>query len=275
MVVVPQQLIERLQEVKNSSDSSQRIGGGDSLDMQMHRILNVKHLDDSEKWKQYQQVLQRFLHIAEQKRQPINVPVMDRDSVKMDNELVEEIAETFTRHYRSDARKLLKMIAAHSDVIRWDKDRHVYVHNQKLPGANIVDIMHSIVRLRRHADPPPGWIEVMEVLKDLNIPITYINNPDALSYLGQDPYRQPSMLASSEPSSVFRSTITASSPYTPPLTRARSQIPKRQTRPTVFDTPSPSILPSRPSRLSSRGEDFRPLSPPPTSVLRRWESFKP
>jgi len=63
MIVVPQELIARL----NNGGGEKTGGSSDSLDTEMHRILNDKRLDDNDKWKQYQQVLQRHLHFSANK----------------------------------------------------------------------------------------------------------------------------------------------------------------------------------------------------------------
>lgn len=261
MVLVPQEFIGRLQETKSATDTKQQsVADNDSLDMQMNTILNSKNLDDSEKWKQYQQVLQRFLRVAEQKRQPIELPIVgDATTPSLDNEQVDEIADTFTRHYRSDARKLLKMVARHSDVLRWDRNRRVYIDNKLLPGANIVDIMHAIVRLRRHMDPPPGWEQVMTVLRDLNIPITHIHNPNALEFLGYDSTRQPTMASGN-------STFASSSPYSTPREQSRIQ------RLSVFDTPPSSARSRLPRLVRELSEAQESVS---SSTPRRWETWRP
>ena len=69
MVVVPQELIDRLNSNNVMTQPRQQSSAG-GLDTEMHRILNDKHLDDVEKWKQYQQVLRRFLHLTSQQRGP-------------------------------------------------------------------------------------------------------------------------------------------------------------------------------------------------------------
>jgi len=74
MVVVPQELIERMREGEPTPPVGRGSGGG--LDAEMHRILNDKRLDDNEKWKQYQQILQRFLHASAAKRRGISIPIV-------------------------------------------------------------------------------------------------------------------------------------------------------------------------------------------------------
>lgn len=187
MVVVPQELIERLQTGEDGRRSD------NSLDAEMHHILNDKRIDDGEKWKQYQQVLQRFLHFSASKREPINLPVVETEIGKTQERmhrtasaLVDELVDTFPKIYKGDARNLLRAMARTGDLVSWDGEGAVYVRNVKIPNSNIVDIMHNIVRVRKVDRLPVGWREVMGALKEMNIPTEYINNPTALQMLGRE-----------------------------------------------------------------------------------------
>jgi hypothetical protein len=242
MVVVPQELVERLREGTPAGS----VGGGSGktgLDAEMNRILNDKRLDDSEKWKQYQQVLHRFLHFSANRRHGITLPIVEqqKQGVKEEQEetaadgsdvtadrarresaaLVEELVETVPKIYRTEARNLLRFMSRTTPVT-WDAKGAVYVNGQKVPSSNIVDVLHGVVRARRTDRLPPGWTEVMGALKDANVPKEYVSNPAALRFLGVG-------------------LDTASSPWS---------------------TPSPRATPMR-ERLRQRPPFARPTSPRP------------
>ena len=142
------------------------------------------------KWKLYQQVLQRFLHITSANRQPVNIPKVenkDESNNKPINENeIEDIVDSLPIAYRNESRALLRtLIKRGADHIRWDDIGTVYVNGIRLSNSNIVDIIHSIVRTRKTSHLPNGWVQVRRVLKDMNEPSTYIGNPAALQFLGR------------------------------------------------------------------------------------------
>lgn len=188
MVVVPQEFIDRL---RSDGGGSAESSTSDSLDAEMNRILNDKRLDDREKWKLYQQVLQRFLHFAAQNREPINLPIVEPTNV------INDIVESFPQMYQRDARNLLRIMMRNKQLVRWDDDGTVYVnYDEKIPRSNIEDILHCIVRERKVDRIPVGWNQVLKALHQMNAPTEYINNPAALLYLNvrspKAPGRSPS-----------------------------------------------------------------------------------
>ena len=243
MVIVPPELIARLEHNNTSHQSS---SSSSNLDAEMTRILNDKRLADNDKWKLYQQVLQRHLHVSATKREPIGLPIVDTEMGLVESKmqrsaaaLVDEIVESFPKIYKSEARSLLRCMARKGDLISWDSDGFVYVENKIIPNSNIVDILHSIVRARKVNPLPTGWREVMQALKDMHIPITYINNEEAKRFLGhevvdppitspgtssyQSPGRTPMMnrlrprakLSPSRPTTTTASSLDSWEPFTP------------------------------------------------------------
>lgn len=197
MVVVPQELLTRIQNNQQQHDTSTYTGG---LDDEMQRILNDKRsTDDGEKWKLYQQVLQRYLHVSTANRKPINLPIIEtsNNQATIDDDEEEEgggggdsldveIIESLPYIYRVESRGLLRALRRRGkNVIRWNRNGVVYVHGELIPNSNIVDIIHNIVRARKTTHLPSGWIEVMRVLKDMNIPSTYIGNSNASDFLNR------------------------------------------------------------------------------------------
>ncbi|EFA11980.1 hypothetical protein TcasGA2_TC001494 [Tribolium castaneum] len=46
------------------------------LDREMRRIIELKHIDDNEKWTLYNQVLQRYLKVINRSRKPVTIPMI-------------------------------------------------------------------------------------------------------------------------------------------------------------------------------------------------------
>ena len=251
MVVVPPELIARLEHT-NSTAAAQPASIS-NLDTEMTRILSDKRLADNDKWKLYQQVLQRHLHVSAVKREPINLPIIDTEMALAEDRmqrtsiaLVDELVESFPKIYKSEARALLKAMANRDDLVSWDSDGFVYVNNKKIPNSNITDIMHSIVRARKIDPLPAGWHEVMQALKDMRIPSTFVNNEAALRFLGREivpsPITSPGTALYSSPdksmSSLLKKARASASPSrttTPASTPIARRLRSRQDK-------SPSML---------------------------------
>src|SRR5436190_2710908 len=235
MVIVPPELIARLE---HNNNSTQQVSSS-SLDAEMSRILSDKRLADNDKWKLYQQVLQRHLNIN------ACINIVDTDMGLIQNNmqrtaaaLVDEIVESFPKIYKSEARSLLRTMARNGDRISWDSSGFVYVQNKMIPNFNIVDILHSIVRARKSNPLPTVWHEVMQAMKEMHIASTYINNVDALRFLGHE-VAEPSII------SPGRGMYHSPPIRTPILNRLRPRADK-----------SPSRIPT------SNLENWEPFTPP-------------
>lgn len=196
MIIVSPDVLQRIQNAQPSSASSSssatgvsKVVGGDTvseLDREMTRLLNNKNLGDQDKWEQYQQVLQRYLHFATQKRKPIQLPIveMDVEDVDRNNSVLgdDQIVETFTKNYKKDVVNFLRALNGKKDLIRWDDEGAVYIHGEKIPHSNIIDLLHDVIRVRKSIQHP-GWEQLMLLLNEINIPTEFVTNPFAREYL--------------------------------------------------------------------------------------------
>ena len=86
MVLVPHDSVARLQEKPTAPTPQSQMN---SLDSDMDLIMRTKYADNSEKWKRYNDVLQRYLHFAGENRKPIRIELGSlegkQDTVKNDD----------------------------------------------------------------------------------------------------------------------------------------------------------------------------------------------
>jgi len=150
--------------------------------------------------------------------------------------------------YKSKARGLLQQIARHSDVINCDTNGTVFVHNQPIPGSNIVDILHSIVRARKLTFKPVGWYPVMAALKTMNIPREYISNNEALRLLGYMEKETPFTFTAASADAAAPSHLVTSTP----IAQRLRTLPHRR---------AGGIKPTLEARSDRRWESFN-TSPP-------------
>lgn len=147
----------------------------------MLSLLNNKTLSDQDKWSQYQQVLQRYLHFASQKRKPVQIPVIDMQTQKYNSLSPEELVATLPKLYKSKGLNLLKHISKRHEKIDWNDNGLVFIDGEIVPNSNIIDLLHDIVRSRK-ATQPQGWKQLLHALKDISTPVEFINNPFARHY---------------------------------------------------------------------------------------------
>lgn len=194
MIIVSPEVLQRVQNTQHStvSAASSKVSGDtfSELDREMYRLLNNKNMSDNEKWDQYQQVLQRYLHFASQKRRPVQLPIVDMSESGKPSSLAgpqssignEELVDTFTKTYKKDVRNFLKVLDGKKDLVNWDSDGVVYIEGNKIPHSNIIDLLHDVIRARKSTQPP-GWKQLMHVLKEINIPNEFVTNPFSREYL--------------------------------------------------------------------------------------------
>jgi uncharacterized protein YjdB len=134
----------------------------------MKDILKKK-MSDRDKWTMYNQVLQSYLHIAEEKRQPLRVPL--ESDIDFIGDLVLSSVPPSNKAKAHDLYKILR----HSSNIKWNDSDKVSIDGLSITGSNIVDLIHDILRQRRDVNPI-GWKEFAKGLRDLNIPKEFVGN---------------------------------------------------------------------------------------------------
>lgn len=110
MVLVPQDLGSHMQASVHANQSYQS-----ELDNAMKSVLYQTNINDYEKWKLYQQTLQRYLHYSNQLRQPVSLPIISEEKETASSEtfhkqslpLLHEIVESVSKTFRKRAQLLL------------------------------------------------------------------------------------------------------------------------------------------------------------------------
>lgn len=174
-----------------------------SLDQDMENILKSK-VNDEEKWKLYQQTLQRYLHFIKQGRQPIPIGIPhtsnnDQEDVSQpknnehyeyesekENKITkyekEEILNIIPKTYRNKADAVINKLKSHSDRISWNDQGVVSIDGETLSGSNITDLIGDILRPLKRKQPT-GSDKFLHFLYDINLPMECVGNPDRCLYL--------------------------------------------------------------------------------------------
>ena len=179
MVLVPSETVAKI----NEKPASTRTPGDvlSSLDQQMHHALQQRG-DDSEKWKHYEQLLQKFMHFVNEERKPIQLPVTSSSSEPSPYptpSLRDQLLNVVPHPSKSRASTLYERLES-APNIQWDESGTVTINDIKYPGANIVDFINDVVRNRKNPQAT-HWYEFASALSSLKIPHSRIRNSGYLN----------------------------------------------------------------------------------------------
>ena len=199
MVLVPEGTVERFQQRQQvlTPPVTQQLK---NLDSEMTDILTDKHLDDEEKARRYNQVLQRYLTFYDQRKgQPLSVKITTptvtktEQSTEVSNsepsketqqqqqqqqaEIVEaiptaieqEVIKSVPKIYKAGARQLLDKIKENSDMLRWNDKGELIYENKAIPGSHIADLINDALRQRKNFQPIGSSVFARGLAK-LNVP---------------------------------------------------------------------------------------------------------
>lgn len=215
MILVPAESVERFHQPSKSHDPIEE------LHSELSRILSMNNITDAEKWSKYQQVLERCLRYAEQRRKPFKfaLGLANLDDQNLDekgtseNEDDQQNAEYRPRESRSQSREhagpstaipyspdeilltlpktlrgkasILLNKLGKSEMVKWSDDGRVSIENKPIAGAHITDLINDALRQRKTARDPVGYREFYAALAKLNVPQELIGNDNRWSLIRQ------------------------------------------------------------------------------------------
>lgn len=201
MVLVPENTLERLQQRPQilTPPVTQTLK---NLDSEMTDILSSKQLDDEEKEKLYNQVLQRYLTYYDQRKgQPLHVKLTtpkpvetpkpeeskEKETSKDSSELEtiptaveQEVMKSVPKLYKSGPRQLLDKIKENRDLLHWNEKGELMYENKSIPGSHVVDLVNDILRHRKGFEPV-RWSVFARGLARMNVPENLVRNPQRQS----------------------------------------------------------------------------------------------
>ena len=83
--------------------------------------------------------------------------------------------------YRNSGRALLDFFKEH--CIEFDDKNQLVLNGETVPGTQITDLVHDLVRFRQSVDPPHGFYQLAEALAGLNVSRELIKNLQRQSYI--------------------------------------------------------------------------------------------
>ena len=173
-----------------------------NLDSEMNDIPYSKQLNDEQKAKLYNQVLQRYLTYYDQRKgQPLHVklrtpkPVetlIPEESEETSKEstaeaetiptsaIEQEVMKSVRKLYKAGARQLLNKIKEHRDVMNWNEKGELMYENKPITGSHVVDLVNDML-CHRKGFKPVGWWVFARGLARMNAPENLVRNPQRQS----------------------------------------------------------------------------------------------
>jgi hypothetical protein len=167
MILIPENATAQMVSSIKSSESIQS-----QLDHEMNDILSRNDLTVSDKYKLYQQALHRYLQHTPQANKPIALPLIEPEGSK--SPMIEFILESVPKTLVRKTSTLLNLMHV-SNRISWDSTGVVSIDSNLIPGSNIIDLVHDVVRKRTTSKNPIGIQQFKQFLQEINIPKELIN----------------------------------------------------------------------------------------------------
>ena len=146
------------------------------LDAEMTSILDRPDIDVSEKVRLYNQTLLRYKDMTKtHANKPTRVVVVNDEKVGNEDNNDEEndtLSEIVANSLQLKARMLTARL---KKMVDWNDRGELLHEGVAIPGSNITDLVHDLVR-RRKTFEPVGWQQLAGQLRCSNIPMELVGN---------------------------------------------------------------------------------------------------
>ncbi|XP_023246495.1 uncharacterized protein LOC111643254 [Copidosoma floridanum] len=197
VILLPQESVDQLRSafLNDGLKSVQTLGTTMSrLEAEMNDILNLPYTNVREKWKKYQQILQRYLLLrelyGEKKRHTDTITEstkvlqdydpsdddVDEDEEKRKEEEKQdtEVIESVPKKFRQKAALFKRRFRA-TGYFEWNNEHTVIIGGVRIPQSNIVDLVSDALRNRKKSIPV-GRDPFEVALRMANIPQECVGN---------------------------------------------------------------------------------------------------
>lgn len=216
MILIEPEVIEKLKNNINNTNTNNL----SRLDEEMHKVLSKK-LEDREKWSLYLQTLQRYLYFVRKDKKPFEIPIISfeesesnksgvnaepitdfnltlpkKDEKNHDFYTKTQLLQMLPKSYATKGELLLNILLNNKDKVHWDQQGVVFINNKEILKSNIVDLLNDVIRPLKNSSPR-GWEEFATVLKEIQVPLTYIGNRKRVNFINDiisttpDPLQKP------------------------------------------------------------------------------------
>lgn len=93
------------------------------------------------------------------------------------------IIDSFPKSSKDKALRLLNFIKRYPEKIEWSSDGNVKINGEDVENANIIDLLRTAVNGRKKK--PVGWYGFHQALREINTPISLMNDNDIITHATQ------------------------------------------------------------------------------------------
>lgn len=197
MALVPAEMVDAVQTTAmpvQNLETSPATKAVLTVDAEMRTILEREDIPADTKIKLYNQTLQRFLKLDDQRKVPLqqNAPskATDDQGESSDSLIGKQIVETdvlasVPPTLRKKADRLLDKLKSNRKILDWNLKGEILHKGIPVPGTHLVDLINDTLRKRKNFIPK-GWREFTKGLAELNTPQDLVGNTDRWQYIQQD-----------------------------------------------------------------------------------------
>jgi hypothetical protein len=168
MALVPHGVVDQLYQ-KQQIYTDEPIEQLSALDTELHKILKDTSLPSDHKAKLYNELLGRFSVL---RHKHIDVPTIEPQEEDVDHDVLSGLPKQYTNR----AQALYKKVRSVPNMT-WNDAGEMIYNGERIPGSNIVDLVHTFVKPgRRNGFKPPGWRTFGQKLLEAGVPRTIITN---------------------------------------------------------------------------------------------------
>ena len=195
LVLIPEESLKKMQEgVKSDAPMSSEEQNhfttakssvqtpGDKfsrLDSEMKKILDSENYKtESDKYKEFLQVLQRYLFFVDEKRktyEPLSNSE-EKQNVMSDTYILSSVPKL----YQNKTKLLLNHLKNNKARISWNENGTVFIDGEKIKNSNIIDLLNDAARSRKKVRAE-GRTQFADILRTIDTPREFVGNVEFLN----------------------------------------------------------------------------------------------
>ena len=168
MALVDPRLLETLRTpTQTPGDTTLR-----DLDAEMTSILDKSDVNVSEKVRLYNQALLRYNDMVKDRAaKPTPVVVVKENEPIVATDVMADVVTTLPKTLQEKGSQLVSRLK----TTKWNDRGELMHEGVAIPGSNIVDLVHDLLRKRKMSDPI-GWQQFASQMHAASIPIELVGN---------------------------------------------------------------------------------------------------
>ena len=142
------------------------------LDAEMTSILDKSDVGISEKVRLYNQALLRYNDMAKDRAaKPTPVVVVKENEPIVATDVMADVVTTLPKTLQEKGSQLVSRLK----TTKWNDRGELLHEGVAIPGSNVVDLVHDLLRKRKTSDPI-GWQQFASQMHAANIPMELVGN---------------------------------------------------------------------------------------------------